>query len=66
MVVGVLGARVFRAVLRDVPTMTEKLLAGMARRLRDADTKLNADVAVGGRRNAQKSRKPKAPARRSR
>jgi CRP-like cAMP-binding protein len=66
MVVGVLGARVFRAVLRDVPTMTEKLLAGMARRLRDADTKLNADVAVGGRRNGQKSRKPKAPARRSR
>ena len=37
MVVGVLGARVFRAVLRDVPSLTEKLLAGMARRLREAD-----------------------------
>jgi CRP/FNR family cyclic AMP-dependent transcriptional regulator len=53
MVVGVLGARVFRAVIRDVPTMTEKLLAGMARRLRDADTKLNADVAIGPVRKAR-------------
>jgi CRP/FNR family cyclic AMP-dependent transcriptional regulator len=34
---GVLGARVFRAILRDVPAMTEKLLRGMAQRLRDAD-----------------------------
>jgi CRP/FNR family transcriptional regulator, cyclic AMP receptor protein len=41
MVVGVLGARVFRAVLRDVPSLTEKLLAGMARRLREADRVLN-------------------------
>lgn len=44
MVVGVLGARVFRAIIRDVPSMTEHLLAGMARRLRDADKRLNADV----------------------
>ncbi len=44
MVLGVLGARVFRAVLRDVPSMTEKLLAAMARRLRDADRLL-----AGGR-----------------
>jgi CRP-like cAMP-binding protein len=41
MVVGVLGARVFRAVLRDVPALTEKLLAGMARRLKEADRVLN-------------------------
>jgi CRP/FNR family transcriptional regulator, cyclic AMP receptor protein len=46
MVLGVLGARVFRAVLRDVPSLTEKLLAGMARRLRDADRVVNElDVA---------------------
>jgi CRP/FNR family cyclic AMP-dependent transcriptional regulator len=35
--VGVLGARVFRAIVRDVPAMTGKLLRGMAQRLRDAD-----------------------------
>ncbi|MEX0875418.1 MAG: cyclic nucleotide-binding domain-containing protein [Actinomycetota bacterium] len=66
-VVGVLGARVFRAVLRDVPTMTEKLLAGMARRLRDADTKLNADVASvrsGSRKPQTRKPGPKARSRR--
>jgi CRP/FNR family transcriptional regulator, cyclic AMP receptor protein len=56
-VVGVLGARVFRAVIRDVPTMTEKLLAGMARRLRESDSKLNTDVAAAG---PTSKRKPKA------
>jgi CRP/FNR family transcriptional regulator, cyclic AMP receptor protein len=35
--VGVLGARVFRAIVRDVPAMSEKLLRGMAQRLREAD-----------------------------
>lgn len=35
--VGVLGARVFRAIVRDVPNMSEKLLRGMAQRLREAD-----------------------------
>jgi CRP-like cAMP-binding protein len=35
--VGVLGARVFRAIVRDVPAMNEKLLRAMARRLREAD-----------------------------
>ncbi len=68
MVVGVLGARVFRAVLRDVPTMTEKLLAGLARRLRDADALLNTDVAAARSRKSRKSpakrAKPKASARR--
>ncbi len=37
MTVGVVGARVFRAMLKDVPALTEKLLRGMARRLREAD-----------------------------
>jgi CRP-like cAMP-binding protein len=37
MTVGVLGARVFRAIVRDVPNMSEKLLRGMAQRLREAD-----------------------------
>jgi len=37
MTVAVMGARVFRAVLRDLPTLTDKLLKGMARRLREAD-----------------------------
>jgi CRP/FNR family transcriptional regulator, cyclic AMP receptor protein len=32
--VGVLGARVFRAIVREVPAMSEKLLRGMAQRLR--------------------------------
>ena len=35
--VGVLGARVFRAIVRDIPAMSEKLLRGMAQRLREAD-----------------------------
>jgi len=35
--VGVLGARVFRAIVADVPAMSEKLLRGMAQRLREAD-----------------------------
>ena len=34
---GVLGARVFRAILRDVPALSDKLLRGMAQRLREAD-----------------------------
>jgi CRP/FNR family transcriptional regulator, cyclic AMP receptor protein len=58
MVVGVLGARVFKAVLRDVPTMTERLLAGMARRLRDADSTLNDIAARNGRRKP--TAKPRA------
>jgi CRP-like cAMP-binding protein len=36
-----LELRMFRAVLRDVPAMSEKLLAGLARRLRDADLATN-------------------------
>lgn len=35
--VGVLGARAFRAIVRDVPSLTEKLLRGLARRLRELD-----------------------------
>lgn len=35
--VGVIGARVFRAMVRDVTALTEKLLRGMARRLPEAD-----------------------------
>lgn len=35
--VGVLGARMFRVIVRDVPSMSEKLLRGMAQRLREAD-----------------------------
>ena len=41
LVVGVLGARVFRAVIRDVPSLTERLLASMARRLRESDRVAN-------------------------
>lgn len=37
MTVGVIGARVFRAMVRDVPAMNERLLRGLARRLREAD-----------------------------
>jgi CRP/FNR family cyclic AMP-dependent transcriptional regulator len=37
LMLGVLGARVFRAILRDVPNMSERLLRGMAHRLREAD-----------------------------
>jgi CRP/FNR family cyclic AMP-dependent transcriptional regulator len=36
-VVGLLGARVFRGIVRDVPDLTEKLLRAMAQRLRAAD-----------------------------
>src|SRR5438445_406339 len=32
-----IDVRVFRALLRDVPAMSDKLLAGLARRLRAAD-----------------------------
>jgi CRP/FNR family cyclic AMP-dependent transcriptional regulator len=32
-----ISARVFRTLLREVPAMNEKLLTGMARRLREAD-----------------------------
>jgi CRP/FNR family transcriptional regulator len=35
--VGVLAARAFRAIVRDVPALSEKLLRGMAHRLREAD-----------------------------
>ena len=37
--VGVLGARMFRAIVRDVPALTEKLLRGLARRVRELDLK---------------------------
>lgn len=36
--VAAISARVFRTLLRDVPAMNEKLLTGMARRLREADS----------------------------
>jgi len=35
--VGVLGAGVFRAIVRDIPSMSDKLLRAMAQRLRDSD-----------------------------
>jgi CRP-like cAMP-binding protein len=35
--VGVMGERIFRAILRDVPAFNEKLLRGLARRLRQLD-----------------------------
>jgi CRP/FNR family cyclic AMP-dependent transcriptional regulator len=38
-VVGVLGARAFNAIVRDVPGMNAKLLRALARRLREADLK---------------------------
>ena len=34
-----ISARSFRALLRDVPALNERLLAGMARRLRDQDSR---------------------------
>jgi CRP-like cAMP-binding protein len=37
--VGVLGARAFNAIVRDVPGMNGKLLRALARRLRQADLK---------------------------
>jgi CRP/FNR family transcriptional regulator, cyclic AMP receptor protein len=37
MTVGVLDARTFAAIVRDVPALTGKLLAGLARRLRERD-----------------------------
>lgn len=68
MVVGVPGARVFRAVLRDIPSLTEKLLAGMARRLREADRVLNdlgAQPSAGASRTraAGAARQPRPPRR---
>ena len=36
-VLAAISARVFRTLLREVPAMNEKLLAGLARRLREAD-----------------------------
>jgi hypothetical protein len=36
-VIGVLGARVFNAIVRDVPAMNAKLLRALARRLRELD-----------------------------
>lgn len=36
-VIGVLGARVFRAILREAPSISDKLLRALARRLRAAD-----------------------------
>jgi CRP/FNR family transcriptional regulator, cyclic AMP receptor protein len=40
--VGVLGARAFNAIVRDVPGMNVKLLRALARRLREADLKSTA------------------------
>lgn len=34
--VGVLGTRMFRILLRELPTISERLLAGLARELREA------------------------------
>jgi CRP/FNR family transcriptional regulator len=36
-IIGVLGSRVFRAILRETPAFSERLLRALARRLRDAD-----------------------------
>lgn len=36
-VLAAISARVFRTLLREVPAMNEKLLTGLARRLREAD-----------------------------
>jgi len=33
----VLGARIFAVLLKEIPTMSDKLLRGLARRLREAD-----------------------------
>ena len=38
-----ISARVFRTLLREVPAMNEKLLTGMARRLREADGRPGTD-----------------------
>jgi CRP-like cAMP-binding protein len=69
MVVGVLGARVFKAVLRDVPSLTEKLLAGMARRLREADKVVNDLAGAKLKGDVRKSRaghaQPPRPQRRT-
>ena len=40
MVLGVLDARAFQAIVRDVPALTSKLLRGLARRLRTRDAEL--------------------------
>ena len=37
MMVGVLDARTFAAIVRDVPALTGKLLSALARRLRERD-----------------------------
>ncbi len=37
--VGALDVRTFRSLLRELPTMNERLLAGLSRRVRDADRK---------------------------
>ena len=41
-VIGVLGARVFNAIVRDVPAMNAKLLRALARRLRALDLQREA------------------------
>lgn len=57
MVVGVLGGRVFKAVLRDVPRFSEKLLAGLARRLRETDQQLvESDAAASASRPRARAR----------
>ena len=38
-----ISARVFRTLLREVPAMNEKLLTGLARRLREADGRPDRD-----------------------
>ena len=37
MTLGVLGARSFRSLIRELPALNEKLLRGLVRRLREAD-----------------------------
>lgn len=37
MTLGVLGARPFRSLVRELPALNEKLLRGLVRRLREAD-----------------------------
>jgi CRP-like cAMP-binding protein len=37
MTLGVLGARAFRSLIRELPSLNEKLLRGLVRRLREAD-----------------------------
>jgi len=42
MTVGVIDARTFAAIVRDVPALTGKLLAALARRLRERDRQATA------------------------